>query len=183
MTTYQSGDLYLLEGNSQSLSIHGLPKASVFIRGSNDGVDLYNMPQASVFINGSHSGATINGLSQALIVMNGSNDGLENLSSSNVTVVMLGHNETITQQTGSPSMTILGFNASDSLNIYGLLPNPNGMGFERPGTPVTAANLRPDGHGGWTMPLSSGSTTYVDFAFTKEATILAAHINVSARAA
>ena len=144
MSTYQSGDLYLLEGNSQSL--------------------------------------TVNGLSQALVFINGSNDILYDIYSTNVTVVMFGHNDTISQYSGNPTLTILGFNASDSLSLYGLLPNPNGTGFEPPGTPVTAANLHPDGHGGWTLPLSN-SGAYVDFAFTKESTILAAHITVGARVA
>ena len=166
MTTYQSGDLYLLDGKSQSLS-------------------LYDLPQASIFINGSHSGVTINNLSEALIVMNGSNDGLDDIYSPdiyspNVTVAMFGHNESIFQHSGSPSLTILGFDASDSLSLYTLLPNPNGIGHERSETPVTAANLHPDGHCGWILPLGS-STSYVDFPFTKEAAILAAHITIGAR--
>ena len=144
MPTYQLGDLYLLEGNSQSLNVSGL--------------------------------------SQALVFINGSNDVLADDYSTNVTVAMFGHNETINQYGGNPGLTILGFDASDSLNLYGQLPNPNGTGFEPPGTPVTAANLHPDGHGGWTLPLSN-SGAYVDFAFTKESTILAAHITVGARVA
>lgn len=144
MTTYHSNDFYLLEGNSQSLSVDGL--------------------------------------SQALVFINGSNNTLYDDYSTNVTVAMFGSNNTISQYGGNPTLTILGFNASDSLHLYGLLPNPNGMGFEPPGTPVTAANLHPDGHGGWTLPLS-GASSSVDFAFTKESTILAADITVSARVA
>ena len=141
MPTYHTGDIYLLEGSSQSLAIGGLTQALVFI--------------------------------------NGSNDSFYDNFSTDVTVVMHGHNDSIFQYGGNPTLTIMGFNASDSLSLYGLLPNPNGTGSEPPGTPITAANLHPDGHGGWTLPL--GSTSGVDFEFTKESTILAAHITVSER--
>jgi hypothetical protein len=143
MTTYHTGDLYLLEGNSQSLSFDNL--------------------------------------SQALVFIDGSNDNLGDDFSTNVTVAMFGNNNSISQYGGNPTLTILGFNASDSLDLYSLLPNPNGTGYEPPGTPITAANLHPDGHGGWTLPLAGPPASYVDFASTKESTILAAHITVSVR--
>jgi hypothetical protein len=143
MTTYHTGDLYLLEGNSQSLSFDNL--------------------------------------SQALVFIDGSNDNLGDDFSTNVTVAMVGNNNSISQYGGNPTLTILGFNASDSLDLYSLLPNPNGTGFEPPGTPITAANLHPDGHGGWTLPLAGPPASYVDFASTQESTILAAHITVSVR--
>lgn len=141
MPTYHTGDLYLLEGSSQSISIDGL--------------------------------------SQALVFMHGSNDTLDDYFSTNVTVEMSGHNDSIFQYGGNPTLTIRGFNASDSLSLYRLLPNPNGTGSEPSGTPITAANLHPDGHGGWTLPL--GGTSGVDFEFTKESAILAARITVSER--
>ena len=130
MTIHQTGDRYLLEGNSQSLFIDGLSKALVFIEGSNDN--------------------------------------LFDDFSTNVTVAMFGHNDSIHQYGGNPTLTILGFNASDSLDLYGLLPNPNGTGFEPPRTPIIAANLHPDGHGGWILPLAGPPASYVEFAFTKE---------------
>ena len=128
MTLLHSGDVYILNGRSQNVSIDGTSGAMVFI--------------------------------------NGSNDSFDDDFSTNVTLVLNGSNEQIVQYGGNPTMTIFGLNASDSLSIYGLFLNANGNPLPAGSSP-TAASLKPDGHGGWDLPLAYQGGS-IDFAHTTE---------------
>lgn len=130
------------------------------LTGNAQDVSLYNEPQAMVFINGS-------------------DNTIGDYFSTNVTMALRGNNESIFQYGGDPVMTISGFNATDSLSIYGLFMDGDGTPMARGSSP-TAASLKSDGHGGWNLPLAFGIGN-IDFAHTSEATILAAHIIGSVR--
>jgi hypothetical protein len=121
----------------------------------------------------------IDDTSGAMVCIYGSNNTFADDFSTATALVLQGGHEQILQYGGDLTLTIYRFNASDTLSLYGQFVNANGSPL-KPGTPLTAASLRPDGHGGWNLPLAAGGGT-IDFVNTREATILAANITASVR--
>jgi hypothetical protein len=130
-------------------------------------------------LTGNSQGVGIDDTSGAMVFIHGSNDTFDDDFSTGVTLALQGSHEQIFEYGGTPTLTIQGFNASDSLSVYGLFMNANGNPLPA-GSGPTAASLRSDGHGGWDLPLAYQGGS-IDFAHTLESTILAAHIVGSVR--
>jgi hypothetical protein len=163
MPTYQSGNYFLLTGNSQSFDLpnrYGDPAGAVFtLDGSNDYLGLNWANDYSLTVYGSY-------------------DTIWSDDSNISTLVLHGMHDSFTAYPGGAPATVLGLNVTDTIDIYGYFALPDGTEMAN-GAHPTATSLVSDGHGGFLQKMYGGGS--IDFVDTSKAGILGADVIAGTR--